>query len=211
MKRLFVAIFKPSKPNLIIAIYIIIVTTYCRRWINTKKSTVPKCLSLRGGKNWHFALKTSCGALHCCELFHFLLVFLILLMVYFMFCKFAEVLQSSFRDWTTTTTKKDPNLLLIFPQICRWEQWSPTARVLAPWLCWHRPKLSTIPPTPTPFSQGPGSLIHYQQNPTSHSSQTFTPLPLRHPPPMAAGMAAWKLNDFFHHLLFPSLPRGIWT
>lgn len=64
------------------------------------------------------------------------------------------------------------NLVLIFPQICRWEEWSPAPSALAQWLCWHGPKLNI----PHPFSQGHGSVIHYEQNPTSHSSQTFTPL-----------------------------------
>lgn len=41
------------------------------------------------------------------------------------------------------------NLVVIFPQICRWEEWSPAPSALAQWLCWHRPKLST--PTPILF------------------------------------------------------------
>lgn len=41
------------------------------------------------------------------------------------------------------------NLVVIFPQICRWEEWSPAPSALAQWLCWHGPKLSN-PPTPFP-------------------------------------------------------------
>lgn len=55
---------------------------------------------------------------------------------------------------------------------------------LARWLCWHAPKPNHHPPHP--FSQASETVIHYQQNPTSHSSQTFTPpappSPLPSPP-----------------------------
>lgn len=143
--------FKPSKPNLISTIYIIIVTTYCRRWINTKKSTVPKCLSLKK-KNWHVASKTSCGAPHDYELLRFCLVFVLPKDI-----SFISVCRGVWRDFASLCLvieeqqkKKKTHLVLIFPQICRCESWSPTPRVLAQWLCWHRPKLSTPPPTPFP-------------------------------------------------------------
>lgn len=76
------------------------------------------------------------------------------------------------------------NLAVIFPQICWWEEWSPAPSALAHWLCWHGAQAE---PTPHSFSQAEGSVIHHSQNPTSHSSQTFTP---RRPPPHLLPLAS---------------------
>lgn len=71
-------------------------------------------------------------------------------------------------------------------------------------------------PHPHPFSQASENVIHYQQNPTSHSSQTFTPptlttapcslhgchnSPHTPPPPHEKRTCIWL---FPSALLFPS-------
>lgn len=195
--------FKPSKPNLISTIYIIIVTTYCRRWINTKKSTVPKCLSLKKKKNWHFASKTSCGAPHYYELLQFHLVF-VLPKGQFIYISMQRCLKRLrlfvFDDWRTTTTTKKPGFdfptdLPVWVMVPNTQGFG-TVTMLAQTQAEH---------PPPPF---PGSWEFNTLRTKSHFpflSNFHTPA-LRYHPPMAAGMAPWKLKNFFHHPLFPSLP-----
>lgn len=193
-------------------------TTYCRRWINTKKSTVPKCLSLRGGTIWHFASKTSCGALHCCELFLFYFIYLFIFCYLWFYSRYISGfvnLQRFCRDVVSVSLRteqlqKKPkkNLLLIFPTDL------PVRAVVPNTQCFGTVTMlaQTQVEHPHPIFPGPWE---FNTLPTkSHfpflwnfHTPAQTPLPLRYHPPMAAGMAAWKLNNFFHHLLFPSLPR----
>lgn len=103
------------------------------------------------------------------------------------------------------------NLVVIFPQICWWEEWSSAPSALAHWLCWHAAQAERAPHS---FSQAEGSVIHHSQNPTSHSSQTFTP---RAPtPPSSSRWRTPQKEDcsdmrkaLFHRLpsLFPTFPQ----
>lgn len=157
-------------------------------------------------KTWHFASGTSCAAANFYSIH--LLAFLPLPLLPFVnseYISFVQFLQTHHLLSVFVGRAVKNNLVLVFPQIRRWEEWSPARRALAQWLCWHGPKLNT----PHPFSQGPGSVIHYQQNPTSHSSQTFTPLL---PPPMAGmppekGIGVTCVWLFPSPLLFPAFPR----
>lgn len=161
-------------------------------------------------KTWHTALGTSCGTPDELLLQSFSNVTVSttslafrLFRVHFICTSCAEASADTSPLCLFGAAAKN-NLVLIFPQICRWEEWSPAASTLAQWICWHRPNTEHPPPLfPRPWECN--TLLTKSHFP--FLSNFHTPATL--PPPTPGWHGDWGVTClwlFPSPLLFPSFP-----